>query len=202
MRKGFTLIEAVIVIFILGIVVAGLIPILFKGIEISTSGMSSQEDLAKARIALERMVSEIRDSECICSCLCSGGSCNSSLMYIPTSKDKRIYFATPSADPKNKILRNVYTITSPDPTTCVTLCNSSWNSTATSSQALIDSLASMSPGNTCISCRAFNENGVEQTSYLGVINNSRLLKIKFILHKKSGGELPFETQVVLRKRVP
>ena len=77
-QKGFSLIELMVVVVILGIIVLGLVTFFTGGAKSWVAGQSQLEAQRNARQAMDRMVREIREAS-----------------VITTNDDKKIIFNTP-----------------------------------------------------------------------------------------------------------
>lgn len=101
-KKGFSLIEMMVVVVILGLMVLGLVTFFTGGVKSWVAGQSQLTAQRNARQAMDRMVREIREGESV-----SSGTVTSVTVYIPAlgsdSEDSVTYsWAGTPGDPLNR----------------------------------------------------------------------------------------------------
>lgn len=88
-QKGFSLIEMMVVVVILGLIVLGLVTFFTGGVKSWVAGQSQLEAQRNARQAIDRMVREIRHGE-----LVTSGTTNSISVTVPALGSESAYNVT------------------------------------------------------------------------------------------------------------
>ena len=101
-QKGFSLIELMVVVVILGIIVLGLVTFFTGGAKSWVAGQSQLEAQRNARQAMDRMVREIREGKN----LLSGSDGDTIIINFPSSFGKNDVIYDWSGNPSNVVYRD------------------------------------------------------------------------------------------------
>ena len=93
-QKGFSLIEMMVVVVILGLIVLGLVTFFTGGAKSWVAGQSQLKAQREARQAIDRMVREIREGKNIINDLADISDADSIVVFIPDLGSKPAYKAT------------------------------------------------------------------------------------------------------------
>jgi prepilin-type N-terminal cleavage/methylation domain-containing protein len=93
-QKGFSLIEMMVVVAILGIIVLALVTFFTGGVKSWVSGQSQLKAQREARQAIDRMVREIREGKNIINVLPDISDADTIVVFIPDLGSKPAYKAT------------------------------------------------------------------------------------------------------------
>lgn len=114
-NKGFSLIELMVVVLILGLIILGLVTIFSGGVRSWIGGQSQLQAQREARQAMDRMVREIREGESIDS---SSDQTNITVNYLASFGSAVTYSLTGNTISRegNPLINNVQTfeVTYPD----------------------------------------------------------------------------------------
>jgi prepilin-type N-terminal cleavage/methylation domain-containing protein len=117
-NRGFTLIEVLIALGILGIIILGMYGILKGGMDIWRGGKEKTDVIAQARLAMDRLTRELRATDEILGC--TAGEITFSTELTGDATDERIryysaetylYRSVGVAGADNEIARNIDTFT-------------------------------------------------------------------------------------------